>query len=115
MTPPHFDWSTLGTERFGIQNYSITQTRNHHAMHSLTHRYGLAQYVLLLRFYLRPNHQPNSVKTTLHSSTRDKEPLVDTRINRSRELIVSLGDGRNLAWVDMAGRLGNSQIGTTKC
>jgi len=66
-------------------------------------------------FYLRPIHRSHlMLKAALHSSTRDEKPLVNARINRSRRQIVSLRDGRNLVWVDMAGRTGNSQIGTTK-
>jgi len=84
-------------------------------MYNLTQRYSLTHYVLfLLCFYLRPIHRSHPIlKTALHSSTRDEKPLVDGRINRSRKQIVSLRDGRDLVWVDTAGRTGNSQIGTT--
>lgn len=48
----------------------------------------------------------------LHGSTRDKEPLVDARIDRGRSEVFIRRNGGELARVDAVGRLGNGQVGT---
>ena len=47
----------------------------------------------------------------LSSSTRDEEPLVDTRVNWSRSEVLILGNGRKLFRSDAGWRLLNGEVG----